>query len=76
MVRNIENRAGGDRAEGDGNNVVIPQQAYHDHCPYLAIPFEDCYCASGRSTFVESTILYCGGDFRRCEIYCRYAFKE
>ncbi|MBI5100679.1 MAG: hypothetical protein HZB33_02400 [Nitrospirae bacterium] len=39
-------------------------------CPFVSGPFENCYCRSTSSMFVESTIKFCGGDFEKCEIYC------
>lgn len=41
-------------------------------CPHVVKPFEDCYCTSTNSLHTESTIHYCGGNFRDCEIYKKH----
>ncbi len=38
-------------------------------CPFIGKPFESCYCASTSSLYTEATIYYCGGNFKKCEIY-------
>ncbi len=38
-------------------------------CPFIGKPFESCYCASTSSLYTEATIHYCGGNFKKCEIY-------
>ncbi len=38
-------------------------------CPYVSKPFENCYCTSTSSAVVESTINFCGGNYKQCEIY-------
>lgn len=38
-------------------------------CPFLANPFENCYCLSTSSLYTEATVRLCGGNFEECEIY-------
>jgi len=54
-----------------GGDAVAPQLKRHAVCPFVSRPFEECYCMSTSSLFVESTVEYCGGNFTKCEIYSR-----
>lgn len=56
----------------DAEAKVLPRYLSPVLCPFVNSPFEDCYCASTSSLVVESTILFCGGDFEKCEVYCRH----
>lgn len=38
-------------------------------CPIISRPMHNCYCASTNSMYVESTIIYCGGNYEQCSIY-------
>jgi hypothetical protein len=61
-TRNIEQRGYADeRALGQDNQSRL--------CPFVSMPFDDCYCTSTSSMVVESTINFCGGNYRQCEIY-------
>jgi hypothetical protein len=62
------------------NPVNIDQGVYKDEissmqnsqsrlCPFVSKPFENCYCTSTSSMVVESTINFCGGNFKQCEIF-------
>ncbi|MBA4373951.1 MAG: hypothetical protein C0402_13965 [Thermodesulfovibrio sp.] len=62
----------GNEKRMDAEDVILPHYSPPILCPFVSRPFEDCYCASTSSMVVESTILFCGGDFKKCEIYCRY----
>jgi hypothetical protein len=56
----------------DAGEIALPRYCPPVLCPYVSRPFEECYCTSTSSMVVESTILFCGGDFQKCEIYCRH----
>jgi hypothetical protein len=56
---------------GGAADMALPQHTAPQLCPFVAMPFQDCYCASTSSVDVESTILFCGGEYRKCEIYVR-----
>jgi hypothetical protein len=38
-------------------------------CPFVQIPFHDCYCFNLSSRYIEPAIYYCGNHFTACEIY-------
>lgn len=59
-------------ARRNAEELALPHYSPPILCPFVSRPFEDCYCASTSSMVVESTILFCGGDFQKCEIYGRY----
>jgi hypothetical protein len=40
-------------------------------CPFLDDPCGECYVANMTSGAVAKAILYCGGEYGRCEIYGR-----
>ncbi len=61
---------------GGAADMVLPQHVTPQHCPFVAMPFQDCYCTSTSSADVESTILFCGGEYRKCEIYVRNTGNE
>lgn len=42
-------------------------------CPFINMPFEGCYCTSTSSLYTEATINFCGGNFKQCEIYGKFA---
>jgi hypothetical protein len=62
----------GREKRSDAEELTLPHYSPPILCPFVSSPFEDCYCASTSSMVVESTILFCGGDFKKCEIYGRY----
>lgn len=42
-------------------------------CPFIQEPYDDCLCANMLSQNIEAAIFYCGGNFRKCEIYKRWS---
>lgn len=68
----FEERLRSDDTRADEEAVALPHYSPPVLCPFVSRPFEECYCASTSSMVVESTILFCGGDFQKCEIYCRH----
>ncbi len=42
-------------------------------CPFIQEPYDDCLCASMLSRNIEAAIYYCGGNFKKCEIYKRWS---
>lgn len=49
-----------------GNKLAA---APNETCPFLNNPFEYCFCARLGSQDIPKALKYCGGDFRKCEIY-------
>ncbi|MDA8083779.1 MAG: hypothetical protein M0024_09015 [Nitrospiraceae bacterium] len=75
MINIIGQTVSSQDGAGRTENMALPQYTHPVLCPYLADPFEECYCTSSSSMVVESTIMYCGGDFRKCEIYAKHTSK-
>lgn len=42
-------------------------------CPFIQEPYDDCLCANMLSQNIEAAIYYCGGNFKKCEIYKRWS---
>ncbi|MDX1764181.1 MAG: hypothetical protein R3231_07665 [bacterium] len=42
-------------------------------CPLLPQYLEGCYCTNLISQNTEAAILYCGGNYRECDVYKRIA---
>jgi len=38
-------------------------------CPFLDDPCEECHVANLTSGAVERAIIYCGSEYKQCEIY-------
>ncbi|MGC2061601.1 MAG: hypothetical protein WA610_01390 [Thermodesulfovibrionales bacterium] len=72
MTDSFEPRLSSNETRAEAEEVVLPHYSPPVLCPFVSRPFKDCYCASTSSMVVESTILFCGGDFQKCEIYCSY----
>lgn len=72
MTDTFEPRPYSKEARMDAEQTALPRYSPAVLCPFVSRPFEDCYCASTSSTVVEWTILFCGGDFEKCEVYCRH----
>ena len=45
-------------------------------CPFLDEPFEECHVASLKSGAIERAIVFCGGEYEKCEIYRRLAMTR
>ena len=54
---------------GYTDEVSSVQNSQSHMCPFVSKPFENCYCTSTSSMVVESTINFCGGNYKQCEIY-------
>lgn len=39
------------------------------HCPFIHSFSPGCYCTDMKSVRVEEAIYYCGGNYRKCNIY-------
>lgn len=72
MPNTFEPRSRSNETRLDEEEMALPHYSPPVLCPFVGRPFEECYCASTSSMVVESTILFCGGDFKKCEIYCRH----
>ncbi len=57
--------------KGKREEEMTPQLVNRILCPFVRKPLEECYCASTSSLYTEATIHYCGGNFKKCEIYER-----
>ncbi len=42
-------------------------------CPFVKSPFDDCHVSSMNSASIGEAVYYCGGNFRECEIFKKYA---
>jgi len=38
-------------------------------CPFIENPHEDCYIVTLDSLKVEAAVYYCGGNYKKCELY-------
>lgn len=48
----------------------MPEKSFKGRlCPFVKNPFDDCYCIKLASQDIEKTIIYCGGNFERCEVF-------
>ena len=48
----------------------MPKQSFKRRfCPFIRNPFDDCYCIKLASQDIEKTIIYCSGNFERCEVF-------
>jgi len=72
MTNSFDPRLLRSEVRADSEEMALPHYSPPVLCPFVSKPFEDCYCASTSSMVVESTILFCGGEFQKCEIYCRH----
>jgi hypothetical protein len=72
MTNTFKPRLSSNGARLDSEELSLPHYSPPVLCPFVSRPFEECYCASTSSMVVESTILFCGGDFQKCEIYGRH----
>ncbi len=55
--------------EKSGEEEMSDQNSINSLCPFIKNPFDICYCTSTSSLYVGATINYCGGNFKKCEIY-------
>jgi hypothetical protein len=49
--------------------MKMPVMRKNKICPFVQIPFHDCYCFNLNSKYIEPAIYYCGNHFTACEIY-------
>lgn len=40
-------------------------------CPFVENPHDDCYIVTLESLKVEAAIYYCGGNYKKCDLYQR-----
>lgn len=52
--------------------VNLGQATQNNVCPYVQMPFEECYCRKLSSIYSFYVIKYCCGFYRECKTYKKH----